>query len=852
MKTLARRRRGWWRISLGLLLMGLWACGGGEPDPALGDPGKPPGDPIQPGTNNPPELERIGDRVVGVGETLVITLTATDPDGDALTYTLYGTLPSGAKFSKTDHRFEWTPLKAGETVWVTFTVSDGTDFDRETVRIEVVSEAGNHPPTFQPVGDQSVAASYQSSLQLVATDPDGDPITFGVDGAMPQGAFLDPASGLYQWTPAASLVGQTVRVTFTAHDGSLKDSLEVTFIVQGEGGSGPSPPAILDIPAQVVTAGQTVSFVLQTMDSDGDVVQVAIHGGAPPAAALIGNQFNWVTGAPDAGMSWSITFSATDGMFTTYLTVDVTVNPAGTPTGSCSADAYEPNPNLAGAAPVSIGTLQANLCDSAEGSSDADYYALTAPSGGTLTVTLTFDPGLGDIDLTVSSSSGDVLASSMGLSSPETCSVPVTAGQSVYVTVFGVGQQDFASPYTLTMAMGPATSCTDDVFEPNETLAQAWEVPAVGTSLTICPGDSDMWALPLVCGQNLTVTMDTGGTVDLDMTLWLDTDTGSYSLAQAVTTQPIEILELDPVPETATYGLKVVAWPASTGTGQYTLSTTTAGGCDDDTFAGGTIQQAKTLTGSEGAAEGMTLCCSSDWFALDMGAGDQATIGVSLWSQTGAAGIIVYGPDMVTQLASLPPSSAGASLPFTATVAGIHRMEVSGITGTDYTLTWSASEEVAGSCTDLSCPKYKVCDFFSGSCLSDFCQTESDCPLGYTCKETYCTSTCQGPANCRTNLGYACKSFAEGKYCGISGWSAAGASCYSHAACEGEAVCAFQDNGGYCAVMACGQGGSACPAGTWCVPNTSEGSLCGKNCGVDSDCRVDEGYSCASQGVCLP
>src|SRR5689334_21589887 len=45
--------------------------------------------------NHPPELERIGDRSVAIGQTLSITLEAKDPDGDKLTYSVFGNLPDG-------------------------------------------------------------------------------------------------------------------------------------------------------------------------------------------------------------------------------------------------------------------------------------------------------------------------------------------------------------------------------------------------------------------------------------------------------------------------------------------------------------------------------------------------------------------------------------------------------------------------------------------------------------------------------------------------------------------------------------------------------------------------------------
>ena len=63
---------------------------------------------------------------VDENRSLTFTVEATDPDGDALTYSASG-LPAGASFDPATREFSWTPdyTQAGEYT-VTFTASDGT------------------------------------------------------------------------------------------------------------------------------------------------------------------------------------------------------------------------------------------------------------------------------------------------------------------------------------------------------------------------------------------------------------------------------------------------------------------------------------------------------------------------------------------------------------------------------------------------------------------------------------------------------------------------------------------------------------------------------------------------------
>jgi len=72
------------------------------------------------------------------GQSLEFTISATDPDGDPLTFTAYG-LPEGASFDAETLIFSWTPRYDQAGVYVVrFEVSDGELTDYEDVTINVV------------------------------------------------------------------------------------------------------------------------------------------------------------------------------------------------------------------------------------------------------------------------------------------------------------------------------------------------------------------------------------------------------------------------------------------------------------------------------------------------------------------------------------------------------------------------------------------------------------------------------------------------------------------------------------------------------------------------------------------
>ena len=122
-------------------------------------------------TNNAPVFASISDRQISAGQTLTFAISASDPDGDSLTYSASG-LPSGATFS-TD-TLTWTPSQAqAGTYHVAFEVTDGQFYDSETVTITVLEsgEAANNLPTLAAIGNKSINENESLSFSVSASDP---------------------------------------------------------------------------------------------------------------------------------------------------------------------------------------------------------------------------------------------------------------------------------------------------------------------------------------------------------------------------------------------------------------------------------------------------------------------------------------------------------------------------------------------------------------------------------------------------------------------------------------------------------------------------------------------------------
>jgi hypothetical protein len=264
--------------------------------------------------NRPPVLAVISDKSVNEGSSLSFSVSATDPDGDAITYSAEG-LPSGATFA--NQTFNWTPnySQAG-TYQVTLAATDGQAQDSETVSLTVNNV--NRPPVLAAISDKSVNEGSSLSFQASATDPDGDAIIYSAEG-LPSGATF--ANQTFNWTPGYDQAG-TCQVTFTATDGQAQNSQTVNITVNVN-----RAPVLTAISDKSVNEGSLLSFQISATDPDGDAITYSAEG-LPNGATFAGQTFNWTPGYDQAG-TYQIIFTATDGQAQDSQTVNLTVNNVG-------------------------------------------------------------------------------------------------------------------------------------------------------------------------------------------------------------------------------------------------------------------------------------------------------------------------------------------------------------------------------------------------------------------------------------------------------------------------------------------------------------------------------------------
>lgn len=158
--------------------------------------------------NVAPVLAALAGQTVTEGQTLRLTVGATDVDGPAgsLAFGLEPGTPDGVAIDGTTGDLTWTPGEAaggasfliGVRVWDTADRSL-TDMKEFTVFVQEVNTA----PSVASIADRTVREGQSLSFIVLANDADlpSQMLTFRLGTGTPSGPSIDPGSGLFRWTP---------------------------------------------------------------------------------------------------------------------------------------------------------------------------------------------------------------------------------------------------------------------------------------------------------------------------------------------------------------------------------------------------------------------------------------------------------------------------------------------------------------------------------------------------------------------------------------------------------------------------------------------------------------------------
>ncbi len=247
-----------------------------------------------------------------------ITLTATDVDGNSLTYTIL-TQPANGTLSGTAPNVTYTPAANyfGSDSF-TFKGNDGT-VDSAAATVSITVTAVNDPPVANAQG-VSTAEDTAKAITLTGSDVEGGALTYTTVTQPAHGSLSGTAPNL-TYTPAANYNGSD-NFTFKVNDGTA-DSAPTTVSITVTAVN--DPPAAN--PQSASTAYNTAKAItLAGTDVEGSALTYTVVT-QPTRGTLSGTAPN-VTYTPTSGTSGpdSFTFKVNDGTVdSATATVSITV-----------------------------------------------------------------------------------------------------------------------------------------------------------------------------------------------------------------------------------------------------------------------------------------------------------------------------------------------------------------------------------------------------------------------------------------------------------------------------------------------------------------------------------------------
>ncbi len=180
--------------------------------------------------NRPPTISGTPPTSVIHGTAYSFQPTASDPDGNPLTFSITNP-PSWTTFSATTGRLQGTPgaSNVGTYSNIVIRVSDGQATAQLPAFAIAVSNPANRPPVISGTPPTSVMQGTAYSFQPTASDPDGNPLTYSITNA-PSWATFSATTGQLQGTPGAGNVGTYSNIVISVSDGTATASL-ATFAV---------------------------------------------------------------------------------------------------------------------------------------------------------------------------------------------------------------------------------------------------------------------------------------------------------------------------------------------------------------------------------------------------------------------------------------------------------------------------------------------------------------------------------------------------------------------------------------------------------------------------------------------
>jgi hypothetical protein len=278
----------------------------------------------------PPQITTLSAQTNAEGDPVSLQVVATDPNNYALQYAAVN-LPLGLTINTSTGLisgvvdFQAAEYESG-VYNATVIVADSQGGSASDAFTWTINDTPR-PPVLSPIGSQTSNAGDAVSLQVSASQPDGDPLIYDYSG-LPPGLTIDSDSGLISGTidtSAASSAPYVVTVTATDYQRATPQVASQTFTWTV--GAATPAPSLTNPGAQANYIGDAVDVPLTAADAGGYPLTFAASG--LPAGLTIDTASGEITGtvanAAASTTPYSVTVTASDGQASAQQTFNWTV-----------------------------------------------------------------------------------------------------------------------------------------------------------------------------------------------------------------------------------------------------------------------------------------------------------------------------------------------------------------------------------------------------------------------------------------------------------------------------------------------------------------------------------------------
>ncbi|MEM9158679.1 MAG: putative Ig domain-containing protein [Verrucomicrobiota bacterium] len=282
--------------------------------------------------NQAPVLKKPVDRILSEGDSLFIGFSASDADGDALSYRAEG-LPAGAELNPLTGVLSWTAgYDQNGSYEVEVFASDGMSESSESFTLEVLNVNGQ--VAFDALDPVAIFEGQTLQLRIALTDPDQpeDEVIVLPDGSisasnfqanltwtipdLPEGASFDPTTRILRWIPGFDQAGSYALTFGVADDGDGTGAPTTdTVTLQIEVSDANAAPILEGVTTQTVAPDAVFVFEIRANDPDGTIPLIEFEG-LPDFATIVSNANGLarISVAPDVfdGGDYVVTVRATD------------------------------------------------------------------------------------------------------------------------------------------------------------------------------------------------------------------------------------------------------------------------------------------------------------------------------------------------------------------------------------------------------------------------------------------------------------------------------------------------------------------------------------------------------------